>query len=79
MGQYFENRGENQAAKIYYEQVANNYDDTQLAEMATQQVAEVAKLPPEPAQRAKWLIDMFPDTETAKPVIASNPSDTLLR
>lgn len=79
MGQYFENRGENQAAKIYYEQVANNYDDTRLAVMATEQVAEVAKLPPEPPQRAQWLVEMFPNTETAKPVIASNPAGTLVR
>ena len=31
MAQYYQNRGENRAAKIYYEQLAAEYGDTKLA------------------------------------------------
>ena len=79
MAQYFENRGENRAATIYYEQVADEYEDTRLAQMATEQISEIAPLAPEPPKRAQWLVDIFPDTEVAKPVIASRPTDTLTR
>ena len=74
---YYEQQGENQAAKFYYEQVAKNFDDTSFAEQVPVEIERVAELPPKPKQHAKWLIDMFPDREQAKPVIASNPTTQL--
>ncbi len=69
MAQYFEGRGENRAAKFYYEQVADNYEDTKLAEKVQAQIAEVESKPPLPPQRGQWLINLFPDQEDETPVL----------
>ncbi len=79
MAEYFENRGENRAAKIYYEQVAKSYDDTNFSELAAQKTSEVAAKPPAPPQCAEWLVNLFPEPEAAKPIIAANPSNTVIR
>ena len=71
MAQYFEGRGENRAAKYYYQQVAENYDDTKLADKIQEQIAEVDTKPPVPPQRGKWLINLFPDQEDEKPVLTA--------
>ncbi len=77
LAKYFEQQGENQAAKFYYEQVAKDFKDTSFAEQVPAEIERVAELPPKPKKHAKWLIDMFPDPEQAKPVIASNPTSQL--
>ncbi len=77
MARYFEQQGENQAARYYYQQVAENYSDTSFADEASQEIERVAGLPPKPKQYAKWLIDMFPQTDEKKPVINSNPASLI--
>lgn len=77
MARYFEQQGENQAAKYYYEQVAENYSDTGFGSEATEEIKRVAALPAKPKQYAQWLIDVFPQTDETKPVIASNPASLL--
>lgn len=79
MGEYFEGRGENRAAKLYYEQVAEKYQDTSYAANVQQQITEVASKPPVPGQHAKWLVDLFPSSEPAKPVIASGDNESMFR
>lgn len=79
MGQYFEGRGENRAAKIYYEQVAEKYQHTPLGEAINDQIEKVAALPPKPDQPAKWLVDVFPNPEAAKPVIRAGDNETIFR
>ena len=77
MAKYFENQGENLAAKHYYNQVAENFGDTEFGKQVSGEIERVAELPDKPKEHAKWLVDMFPDTEKAKPVIASNPTSLL--
>lgn len=79
MANYFEGRGENLAAKIYYEQVAERYKNTQLAETVQQQIAKVEKLPPKPPQHAQWLVNMFPDPEREKAVIVAGNNENIFR
>jgi outer membrane protein assembly factor BamD (BamD/ComL family) len=69
MAEYFEGRGENRAAKYYYQQVAENYEDTKLADKVQEQIAEVAAKPPTPPQRGQWLINLFPDQEDETPIL----------
>lgn len=69
MAEYFEGRGENRAAKYYYQQVAKNYHDTKLADKVEEQIAEVEAKPPVPPQRGQWLINLFPEQEDEKPVL----------
>ncbi len=75
MGQYFENRGENRAAKFYYEQVAEKFKNTEFGETVREQIETVAALPPEPEQHGKWLIDLFPKTEKEKPLIRAGDNE----
>ena len=77
MAKYFANQGENQAATYYYQQVAENFGDTQFAEMVGPEMNRVKDLPAKPKQQAEWLVNMFPDDKEAKPVIASNPANLI--
>lgn len=77
MAKYFENQGENLAAKYYYQQVATNYSDTEFGNMVPEKIERIVDLPAKPKQHAQWLVDLFPDEEQNKPVIASNPATTL--
>ena len=79
MGQYFENRGENIAAKIYYEKVARQFGNTKLGETVEQQIADVSKKPPRPEQHGKWLINLFPNPEAEKPAIIAGDNETFFR
>ncbi len=79
MGQYFEGRGENRAAKIYYEKVAEKYQHTPLGESINEQIEKVAALPPKPDQPIQWLVDVFPDPEAAKPLIRAGDNETIFR
>ena len=79
MGEYFERRGENRAAKIYYEKVAEKYQNTPLGESINEKIEEVAALPPKPEQPVQWLVDVFPDPEAAKPMIRSGDNESIFR
>lgn len=79
MGQYYENRGENRAASLMYQEVARNFGDTGYADQVDDRLAEVGEGPPLPPQQAQWLVDLFPKTERARPMIASGDKESLLR
>ncbi len=77
MGDYYAKRGQNRAAKLEYERVAENYSDTQYGRSVSDRIADVSNKPPVPDQHAKWLVDLFPDNEPAKPIIASRDNRVL--
>lgn len=77
MAEYFSNLGENQAAQYYYEQVAANFSDTQFGEQVGAELNRVKELPAKPKQQAEWLVNMFPEREEAKPVVASRPTSLI--
>jgi outer membrane protein assembly factor BamD (BamD/ComL family) len=79
LAQYFENRGENRAAHIMYEQVAEDYHDTQLATLAETRIGVVKEKPPVPEQHAQWLVNLFPQSEAAKPLIAEGNKESIFR
>ena len=79
MGKYYEKRGENRAANIYYQRVADNYSDTQLANEAKETIEKVAALPPVPKQRAQWLSDLFPDVNAVKPLVAAGDNESIFK
>ena len=79
MAKYFARRGENRAALIYYQRVAQQYSDTQFASLAQQEVQRLSELPPEPTQPAEWLVNLFPDPKSAKPLVATRPTAKTLR
>lgn len=79
LGEYYEKKGENLAASMIYRDVAKNYDDTPLAEDSTEKLAVLGDKPPEPTQRAKWLLDMLPQSEANKPLIAVGDKESIFR
>ena len=79
MAKFFEKRGENRAAKYYYENVAKNYSDTQLADGIDSHIERLAGLPPVPEPPAKFLIDLIPTEKEDKPIIAAGDNETFLR
>lgn len=78
LGDYYAQRGQNRAAKLSYERVAENFSDTQFGRTVSERIADVSSKPPVPAQHAEWLVNLFPDDTPAKPVIASR-DDRILR
>lgn len=79
LGEYYEQRGENRAAQIMYAKVSEDYHDTQLASHAEQRIGTVKDKPPIPEQQAQWLVDLFPQSEAAKPMIATGNKESIFR
>ncbi|MEX2175220.1 MAG: outer membrane protein assembly factor BamD [Pirellulaceae bacterium] len=69
LGQYYDRRAEYRAAQHYYQQIVSDYQDTPVAGRAQQRVGEIAGLPPVPAQKAQWLIDLLPESDNVKPLL----------
>jgi outer membrane protein assembly factor BamD (BamD/ComL family) len=79
MAHYYDNRGEYRAAGMHYEQLAKDFGDTPIGKAAQERMSEISDLPPEPPQRMSWLVNMFPQAESTKPLLPARDGDTLMR
>jgi outer membrane assembly lipoprotein YfiO len=79
MANYYERRGEYQAARMYYETLIQDYPETQLAQEARTKVGEIKDLPAEPPERMAWLTDLFPEPKETQPLMPASVKDTLMR
>jgi outer membrane protein assembly factor BamD (BamD/ComL family) len=79
LGKYYEARGENRAAEVYYAAVADAYKDTSLSQTASERAAEVAKKEPEPVQKVAWFVDLFPEPKSTRPLIPSGSQEKIYR
>lgn len=79
MGTYYENRGENRAARMMYENVGEKFADTAWASEVGRRIEATGEGPPLPPQQAQWLVDLFPATDTARPLIASGDKEGILK
>ena len=79
LGQYYEKRGENRAAKFYYAKVTDNYDDTTLAGEADERIAALGGRPDVPAQKVPWIADLFPVKERNKPLLSPGNRESIFR
>lgn len=80
VGQFYERRGENRAAKIYYEKAKADFDGSVFTNELDQRIATVASLPPVPKPPAEWVQKVFPDAKSEKSVIpAGSGLGTILR
>jgi outer membrane protein assembly factor BamD (BamD/ComL family) len=66
---FYDSRSEYRAAAHYYNRVINEFNDTPFARKSEERVAQIAHLPPVPAQKAQWLVSLFPETDPAKPLL----------
>ena len=79
VGQFYERRGENRAAKLYYEKAKTDFDNSVFENDLTERIAVVQDLPPVPAPPAQWVQKIFPDDEPVSAIIASRPDGVLVR
>ena len=79
LGRYHERRGENRSAQLCYASVAEKYPDTIYSSSIDEKIERVASLPAVPSQHAEWLVNMFPDPEADKPVIAAGDNESIFR
>jgi len=78
IGEFYESKGQNLAAKIYYEKVQSDHTNTIFENGMSEKIATVAARPASPAPPAQWLTNMFPDAKTEKPIISTS-GQTIIR
>jgi outer membrane protein assembly factor BamD (BamD/ComL family) len=71
---YREKRKEYGAARIYYNELLKEHNDTPQAKTARQRLAKIEKLPAVPKQQLAWLTTIFPDSKASKPLQMTTPS-----
>ena len=74
LAQYYEGRWQYGAARYYYQQLTREYPSTPIGNQAEARLRTLAGKPDNPSQPLPWLVQMFPDTEVAKPILATAPS-----
>ena len=72
IGEFYEGKGQNLAAKIYYEKVQENFSDTIFENGLSEKIATVAARPATPAPPVEWLTNMFPDGNPEKPILSTS-------
>jgi outer membrane protein assembly factor BamD (BamD/ComL family) len=66
---FYDSRAEYRAAAHYYKRAITEFNDTPFARQAEERVAQISDKPPVPAQQAQWLVNLFPETDDAKPLL----------
>ena len=79
MAQYYRNRREYGAARFYYDILLQDYSDTPFADRSREKVEAIAGKPLTPPQKMEWLVQLFPETASPQPLIATAPGETKRR
>lgn len=79
MARYYDYSGQYRSATIYYQEVIEKYAGTPQAEEAAERISIISDKPGKPAQRAQWLVDLFPEADEMKPLIPSSPTRAALK
>lgn len=79
IARYYDQRGEYRAARMYYNTLASEYSDTKFGETALARLPEIGGKPDIPPQKLSWLVSIFPQRDTVKPLIATGETSTKLR
>ena len=51
------------------------FSDTPLATKSEERIAQITGLPPKPAQKAQWLVDLLPASDKVKPLLAATKAE----
>lgn len=71
IAKFYEGKDEIGAARYYYQKVAQQYPDTPFASRAFTRYNDLKNLPAKPDSPAQWLVDLFPENDPVKPLIAN--------
>jgi outer membrane protein assembly factor BamD (BamD/ComL family) len=64
-------RAEYGAARMYYTALAKDFGDTPFGKQAGERLGIIADRPDVPPQTLTWLVKMFPERETVRPLLAT--------
>jgi len=79
MARYYDRRGENGAARFYYDLIAADFSETPFAPRAEERLVAIRGEPDIPPQHLTWLVEMFPEQEDVKPLMATAPEGITTR
>ncbi|MBM4092473.1 MAG: outer membrane protein assembly factor BamD [Planctomycetes bacterium] len=79
MAEFYRRRAEYGAARQYCEVIMKEYPDTPFAQKARESAGAFAGKPLSPPQKLAWLTDLFPDSKTAVPMMATSPASSTRR
>ncbi len=71
-GQRNDMRAEYGAARFYYRNLLEQYADTPFADKARTRINELSGQPDVPPERFGWLTNLFPDEDTAQPLLTGD-------
>ena len=72
IGEFYEAKGQNLAAKIYYEKAQTDHSNTVFENALSEKIATVAAKPATPEPPAQWLTNIFPDGTPEKPIYSTS-------
>jgi outer membrane protein assembly factor BamD (BamD/ComL family) len=78
IGEFYESKGQNLAAKIYYEKAQADHADTIFENDLSERITAVASKPATPTPPAQWLTRIFPDGTPEKPILSA-AGETIIR
>lgn len=77
VAQFYEGKEEFGAAKYYYQKLAQDFSDTPFASRSFTRYNDLKGYPDRPETPVKWLVDLFPENDKVKPLIANEMSGGL--
>ena len=72
-GKFYDQRKQYKAARLHYQQLLEDYPETPFSQQARDRLTQIADQPDSPPQAVPWLVKIFPDDSTVKPLIATSP------
>ena len=72
LGEYYHKRSEYRAAQTHYARLLKEYNDTPFARRAEQRIEKTADLPAVPPQKLPWLVNLLPQSDKVKPLLAAS-------
>lgn len=79
MARYYDYSGQSRSATIYYQAVIEKFPGTEQADEALARIGKLAEKPAKPKQYAGWLVSLFPEADSMKPLIKTSPTRAALQ
>jgi len=76
MAEYYAKGKHYGSSKLFYEKIADDYSETQLAEQARAKIEETKDLPAHPTPPFQWLVDLLPASTREGPVLPKSVTAT---
>ena len=78
-GQYYDLRKQFKSARLLYQKLLDDYPETTFSQQARERLTQIVDQPDSPPQRLPWLVKIFPEETTVRPLIATSPLENARR